>query len=50
MFINVYVVNGQMVGADRYFYKLAWLERLRALIQQHYPMSEKVIVAADCAG
>ncbi len=47
MFVNVYVVNGQMVGADRYYYKLAWLERLRTLIQQRYSMSEKIVVAGD---
>jgi exodeoxyribonuclease-3 len=47
MFLNVYVVNGQSVGADRYFYKLAWLDRLRALLTQHYPMTEKVVVAGD---
>ncbi len=28
--VNVYVPNGQAVGSEKYTYKLAWLERLRA--------------------
>lgn len=47
MLINAYVVNGQEVGADRYYYKLAWLDRLRALIHQHHDLNEKVVVAGD---
>jgi exodeoxyribonuclease-3 len=47
MLINVYVVNGRSVGAERYFYKLAWLDRLCALVKAHYPMTEKVVVAGD---
>lgn len=47
MLVNVYVVNGQEVGAERYYYKLAWLDRLRALLAQHYTPTEKVVVTGD---
>ena len=47
MLINAYVVNGQEVGAERYYYKLAWLDRLRALIKSHYDLKEKVVVTGD---
>ena len=30
--VNVYVPNGQSVGSEKYTYKLAWLERLRAYL------------------
>ena len=30
--VDVYVPNGQAVGSDKYAYKLAWLERLRAYL------------------
>ena len=30
--VNVYVPNGQAVGSEKYTYKLAWLERLRAYL------------------
>lgn len=47
MLIGVYVVNGQQVGADRYHYKLAWLERLREYVRTQFSMEEKVIVLGD---
>jgi exodeoxyribonuclease-3 len=39
--INVYVVNGQALGSDKYAYKLRWLEALSSYIAtelQHYPL------------
>jgi exodeoxyribonuclease III len=47
MLLNLYVVNGQEVGADRYFYKLAWLERVRLLVAERFDLNEKVVVMGD---
>src|SRR5262249_55421372 len=47
MFVNVYVVNGQAVGAPKYEYKLEWLARLRKLMWEKYIMTEKVVVGGD---
>jgi exodeoxyribonuclease-3 len=46
LLVNVYVVNGERVGSDKYAHKLAWLDRLAEYIGQ-YDMSEKLIVAGD---
>jgi exodeoxyribonuclease-3 len=45
--VNVYVVNGQAVGAPKYAYKLQWLERLREHLSTRYDLREKVLVAGD---
>ena len=47
MLVNVYVVNGQAVGAPAYARKLDWLGRLRKLMWERYMMTEKVVVAGD---
>ena len=47
MFVNVYVVNGQEVGAPAYARKLEWLGRLRKLMWERYIMTEKVVMAGD---
>jgi exodeoxyribonuclease-3 len=47
MLLDLYVVNGQEVGAERYFYKLAWLERVRRMITERFDMKEKVVVMGD---
>ncbi len=47
MVLNAYVVNGQEVGAERYRYKLAWMERLRTYIAERFDMGEKVVVVGD---
>jgi len=47
VFVNLYVINGQEVGAPRYFDKLGWLEEVRAWIAQNYSMEEKLVVAGD---
>src|SRR5262249_32367525 len=33
--INVYIPNGSEVGADKYYYKLDWLAKLKAYFDQH---------------
>jgi len=47
IFVNLYVVNGQEVGADRYHYKLAWLGRVRTFLDHRVDKKEKVIVTGD---
>jgi exodeoxyribonuclease-3 len=45
--VNVYVPNGQAVGSEKYTYKLAWLERLRAYLASALPKHEYLLVAGD---
>jgi len=45
--VDVYVVNGQEVGAERYHYKLDWLSRLRDHVRANFDMKEKVVVLGD---
>jgi len=47
MLLNLYVVNGQSVGAERYDYKLRWLARLADMVRERYPMNEKVVLCGD---
>lgn len=45
--VCVYVPNGQAVGGERYEYKLRWLRRLRAWLDQVSSKDEPVIVCGD---
>ncbi len=45
--ITVYVPNGQVVGSERYAYKLAWLRRLRAYLERHHRTSEPLVLCGD---
>jgi exodeoxyribonuclease III len=47
LIVNLYVVNGQQVGADKYHYKLDWLSRVRDHIGANFSMKEKVVVLGD---
>jgi len=52
MVLDLYVVNGESVGSDKYARKLAWLERLREFIDEHYPSSggrlaQRLVVTGD---
>ncbi len=47
MILDLYVPNGQEVGADKYAYKLEWLRRLRAFLDSRYSAQEKVVVVGD---
>ena len=47
MVLNLYVPNGQAVGAEKYKYKLEWLQRLRSFLDDKYQASEKVVVTGD---
>ena len=45
--LNLYVPNGQAVGADKYAFKLDWLRRLRAFLDSRYAATEPLIVVGD---
>jgi exodeoxyribonuclease III len=45
--VNVYVPNGQAVGSEKYTYKLAWLERLRAYLAMLLEAHEHLLVVGD---
>jgi exodeoxyribonuclease III len=45
--VNVYVPNGQAVGADKYFFKLEWIRRLRAFFDSCYKPEENVLLCGD---
>jgi exodeoxyribonuclease-3 len=45
--VNVYVPNGQAVGSEKYTYKLAWLERLRAYLAGLLRQHEHLLVVGD---
>jgi len=45
--INVYVPNGQEVGSEKYAYKLAWLERLRAYLASEIAQHPRLAVVGD---
>lgn len=45
--VNVYVVNGQAVGADKYFVKLDWLDALGDWIAKRHSPADSLLVAGD---
>lgn len=45
--INLYVVNGQDIGTDKYEYKLRWLQAVHAWIAQELQRHPKLIVMGD---
>ncbi len=45
--INLYVVNGQEVGSEKYDYKLKWLEAVHQWISHEAKVHEKLIVMGD---
>lgn len=44
---SVYVPNGMAVGSDKYAYKLAWLARLRGLLQRDHRPEAALVLAGD---
>jgi exodeoxyribonuclease-3 len=44
---SVYVPNGKEVGSDKYEYKLAWLERLRAWLEREAAGGSPLVVCGD---
>jgi len=45
--LNLYVPNGQEVGSDKFAYKLAWLETLRAHLEAELARHPRVVVMGD---
>jgi exodeoxyribonuclease-3 len=45
--ICAYVPNGQAVGTEKYAYKLAWLERLRGLLERESDPSRALALVGD---
>ena len=45
--INLYVVNGQNVGTDKYKYKLRWLKQLQNYIKDQIKKYKKIIILGD---
>ncbi len=45
--VNLYVVNGQDVGTDKYSYKLDWLKKLTSYAKKLLTKSDKVILLGD---
>jgi exodeoxyribonuclease-3 len=45
--LNLYVVNGQEVGSDKYSWKLEWLDKVSSWIQQEIARHEKLVVVGD---
>lgn len=45
--INVYIPNGSEVGADKYYYKLDWLEKLHAFFTTDCSVNEPLVLCGD---
>jgi exodeoxyribonuclease-3 len=45
--VNVYVPNGQSVGTDKYKFKLEWLARLRAHLDEEFWADDDVLLCGD---
>lgn len=45
--VCVYVPNGQVVGSDKFSYKLAWLSRLRRYLDLHCDSAEPLALCGD---
>jgi exodeoxyribonuclease-3 len=45
--ISAYVPNGQVVGLEKYTYKLDWLRRLKEYLEQRFQPSEPLVLCGD---
>jgi exodeoxyribonuclease-3 len=45
--LSAYVPNGSVVGSDKWAYKLRWLDRLRAHLDENYSPSQPVALTGD---
>ena len=45
--VTVYVPNGQMVGSEKYAFKLDWMRRLREFCDANYDRNTPVLVCGD---
>ena len=47
MILDLYVVNGEAVGSEKFAFKLDWLARLADFVAGRYDMGEKVVLTGD---
>src|SRR5439155_13965932 len=45
--VNVYIPNGQMVGSEKYQFKLQWMNRLREFLDANYDRNTPVLLCGD---
>jgi exodeoxyribonuclease-3 len=45
--VSAYVPNGQVVGSDKYEYKLAWLQGLREYLARRYTPEHPIVLGGD---
>ncbi len=45
--VDLYVVNGQSVGSEKYAYKLRWIEAVRAWLAEELRRNPKLVVLGD---
>ena len=45
--VNVYIPNGQMVGSEKFAFKLDWMNRLRGFFDEHYLTTSPVLLCGD---
>lgn len=45
--VNVYVVNGQVVGSEKWAAKLEWMKRLRAYLDRRHRAEEPLVLCGD---
>jgi exodeoxyribonuclease-3 len=45
--VTVYVPNGQMVGSEKYGFKLNWMKRLREFLDANYDRTAPVLLCGD---
>ena len=45
--VTVYVPNGQMVGSEKYAFKLNWMKRLREFLDANYDRTTPVLLCGD---
>ena len=45
--VNVYVPNGQMVGSEKYGFKLDWMDQLRSFFDKNYDTQTPVLLCGD---
>lgn len=45
--LNIYIPNGSIIGSDKYSYKLSWLDKLCAYINQQLTIYPRLVVLGD---
>ena len=47
LLLNLYVVNGEAVGTEKYAFKMDWMSRVADFVRERYDMREKVVLCGD---